>query len=121
VLVLEDAEKAVVARNNQQGNESLVSALLNIGDGIMGSILNLSMIVSFNTDKENVDEALLRKGRLLYEHSFDKLSKEDSQRLLNKLNKNYTATEAMSLADIYNVEVETNHKKEEARPIGFGR
>jgi hypothetical protein len=119
VLVLEDAEKALVSREQGMGNESVVSSLLNIGDGILGSMLNISMIVTFNTGRENIDKALLRKGRLMYEHKFDKLNRAESQRLLNKLNKNYTATEPMSIADIYNVEVDTNHTKEEHRAIGF--
>lgn len=120
VLVLEDAEKAIISREQGEGNDSIVSSLLNIGDGILGSMLNLSMIVTFNTSRERIDQALLRKGRLLYEHKFDKLSIEDSQSLLNKLNKNYKVTEPMSLADIYNIEVDTNHREEEKRAIGFG-
>jgi hypothetical protein len=121
VLVLEDAEKALVSREQGMGNESVVSSLLNIGDGILGSMLNISMVVTFNTGRENIDKALLRKGRLMYEHKFDKLGIEDAQRLINKLNKNHQVTEPMSLADIYNLEVDTNHKKEEQRAIGFGR
>lgn len=121
VLVLEDAEKAVIARDNREGNESLVSSLLNIGDGILGSMLNISMIVTFNTEKDNIDKALLRKGRLMYEHNFDVLSIADSQKLVDTLGKKYIVTAPMSLADIYNLEVDTNHREQERRSIGFGK
>lgn len=121
VIVLEDAEKAVVSREQQQGNESLVSTLLNLGDGILGSMLNISIIVTFNTDREKVDAALLRKGRLLYEYEFGALSIDDSQRLIDKLGKKHTATEAMTLAEIYNLEVDTNHAEKPERKIGFNQ
>jgi energy-coupling factor transporter ATP-binding protein EcfA2 len=121
VLILEDAEKAVVARDAGMGNESLASSLLNIGDGILGSMLNISMIVTFNTGKENIDKALLRKGRLMYEHNFDLLSESDSQKLLDTLGKGSKATGRMSLADIYNFEVETNHQEEKRQAIGFSK
>jgi hypothetical protein len=119
VLVLEDAEKAVVSRAGQSGNESLVSSLLNIGDGILGSMLNLSLIVTFNTSKESVDAALMRKGRLQYEHKFDPLNISDAQKLLKSLNKTHTVDNPMTLAEIYNLEHSTNHVEEEQTKIGF--
>ena len=119
ILVLEDAEKAVISREHQTGNESLVSTLLNIGDGILGSMLNLSLIVTFNTKKDKIDSALLRKGRLLYEYEFKPLSVSDAQRLIDKLGSKYKVTEPMTLADIYNISSDTGHMEEQARRIGF--
>lgn len=120
ILVLEDAEKAIVSRDENFGNESLVSSLLNIGDGILGNILNLTIILTFNTSRDKVDKALLRKGRLHYEHKFDKLSINDSQNLIEHLNKKYTVSEPMSLAEIYNIDKDNNHKDETInKKIGF--
>jgi hypothetical protein len=119
VLVLEDAEKAVLSREDNHGNESLVSSLLNIGDGILGSMLNLTIILTFNTARENVDKALLRKGRLHYEHAFEKLSIEDAQSLVDKQKKTFKVTEPMSLAEIYNIEVDNNHKEKHKETIGW--
>lgn len=119
ILVLEDAEKAIVSRDENFGNESLVSSLLNIGDGILGNILNLTIILTFNTSRDKVDKALLRKGRLHYEHKFDKLSITDSQNLIEHLNKKYTASEPMSLAEIYNIDKDNNHNDETIKKIGF--
>jgi len=121
VLVLEDAEKAVISREENHGNESLVSSLLNIGDGILGSMLNLSIILTFNTARENVDKALLRKGRLHYEHEFDKLTVSDAQTLVDKLKKNIKVTERMSLSEIYNIEAINNHKEKERPKVGFAQ
>lgn len=119
VLVLEDAEKAVVSRERGEGNESSVSTLLNIGDGILGSMLNLTVILTFNTDLENIDSSISRKGRLLYQHTFDKLNTKDSQSLIDKLGKKYKATESMSLADIYGIEESNNFKEKDEKKIGF--
>jgi hypothetical protein len=49
-----------------------------------------------------VDDALLRKGRLIAKHEFKALSKEDAQILLDHLKIAYVATKDMTLADIYN-------------------
>jgi hypothetical protein len=122
VLVLEDAEKAVISRELREGNESMVATLLNIGDGILGSMLNLSIILTFNTKKEDLDPALLRKGRLLYEHEFLNLGIEDSQTLINTFKKDFVVKRPMSLADIYNLSNDNNLKKEEKeRKIGFAQ
>jgi ATP-dependent 26S proteasome regulatory subunit len=68
--------------------------------------------------REKIDQALLRKGRLIAEHKFSKLSVEESNSLLKHLKKDHEVTEGMTLADIYNVDVElfktTNKSK-----IGF--
>ena len=120
VLVLEDAEKAVVSREENHGNESLVSSLLNIGDGILGNMLNLTIILTFNTARDNVDKALLRKGRLHYEHAFEKLPVVDAQTLIDKLGKAYKAVEPMSLAEIYNIDTDNNHKEQAKTRVGFG-
>ena len=120
VLVLEDAEKAVVSREHGEGNESLVSSLLNIGDGILGSMLNISIILTFNTSKERIDKALLRKGRLHYEYEFKELEIDDAQNLVSTFNKGYKVTKPMSLAEIYNIDHDNNHREVERGKIGFG-
>jgi hypothetical protein len=119
ILVLEDAEKAVVCRDNNNSNKDAVSTLLNVGDGILGSALNLSMIVTFNVHKNDVDEALLRKGRLLYEYKFDALSVGDSQKLIDSLGTKHVATEPMVLSDIYNLNDENNASVKDTPRIGF--
>lgn len=119
ILVLEDAEKAVVKREDSN-DPSIVSTILNLSDGILGNLLNTSIIVTFNAVRQSIDNALLRKGRLMVEHTFDKLPIPEAQRLVDHLNKSYTVTEPMNLADIYNLEDNTFHTEEVKSPIGFG-
>jgi SpoVK/Ycf46/Vps4 family AAA+-type ATPase len=120
VLIIEDAEKVIGDRQNS-GSSVGVSNLLNLSDGILGDILNIHVIATFNMDKEKIDSALLRKGRLIAEHKFGKLSLEDTQTLLKKLNKQTEAKEGMTLAEIYNIDNQQDKSKDERATIGFTR
>jgi SpoVK/Ycf46/Vps4 family AAA+-type ATPase len=120
VLIIEDAEKVIGDRNNS-GSSVGVSNLLNLSDGILGDILNIHVIATFNMDKEKIDSALLRKGRLIAEHKFGKLSLEDTQTLLKKLNKQTETTEGLTLAEIYNIDNQQDKSEEERQTIGFKR
>ena len=120
ILFIEDAERVITDRNNGGGNG--VSNILNITDGILSDILNIQIVATFNMDKAKIDEALLRKGRLIAEHKFEALPIEDSQALVNHLGYEYTVTKPMTLTEIYNLG-ETEYKSEDkGRPtIGFNR
>jgi energy-coupling factor transporter ATP-binding protein EcfA2 len=103
VLVIEDAEKALLAREPGDSS-SLVSAILNITDGIMGNVFSISVIATYNSPRAGIDKALLRKGRLKGEHKFDKLPVEQVQKILDDNKINFTAKETMSLAEIFNTQ-----------------
>lgn len=103
VLVIEDAENAIQARTGEYTSPA-VSNLLNMSDGILGAALKLKIIATFNSPKSSIDEALLRPGRLIAEHYFDKLGVDEANTLLGHLNKDHVATEDMTLAEIYNVD-----------------
>jgi hypothetical protein len=83
-----------------------VSNILNLTDGILGDCLSIQIVATFNMKREKIDQALLRKGRLIAEHKFSKLTIEESNSLLKHLEKDHEVTEGMTLADIYNIDVE---------------
>ena len=120
VLIIEDAEKVIGDRNNS-GSSVGVSNLLNLSDGILGDILNIHVIATFNMDKEKIDSALLRKGRLIAEHKFGKLNLEDTKTLLTKLGRKTEATEGLTLAEIYNIDNQQDKSEEDRPTIGFKR
>lgn len=62
VLVLEDADHCLVKR--ESGNINLIQGLLNLGDGILGSLLDIRIVATTNADELNLDKAITRKGRL---------------------------------------------------------
>lgn len=122
VMILEDAEKALTKRSLSD-QPSLVSTLLNMTDGILGDILKLNVIVTYNCDRQDIDEALLRKGRLKAEYSFQGLKEKESKKLIKKLDLDIKAEDNMTLADIYyaksDEELIGNIKTLEKPKIGF--
>lgn len=120
VLILEDSEKVVQSRDQDDHNVSTVSTLLNISDGILGSMLNIKIIATYNGDKDKVDKALLRPGRLAIDHTFGKLDAVTATKLVKSLGKDITFDKEMSLAEVYNIGDETGYKEKVTRKIGFG-
>lgn len=121
VLIIEDAEKALLARDPSDAS-SVVSTILNITDGIMANVFNIAVIATYNSPRHAIDKALLRKGRLKGEYRFNKLSIKAAQRIMNEVKPGFVVDEPMSLADIYNIDVaETETVKEmvEERRVGF--
>lgn len=100
ILVIEDAENIITDRDVK--GASPVSAILNLSDGILSDCLNMQIICSFNTDLKNVDNALLRKGRLIAKYEFGKLEIAKANALSEKLGFHSTFTEPQVLTDIYN-------------------
>jgi len=122
VMILEDAEKALTKRSLSD-QPSLVSTLLNMTDGILGDVLKLNVIVTYNCDRQDIDEALLRKGRLKAEYSFQGLKKHQAEKLIKTLDIDIKAEDNMTLADIYyaksDEELIGNIKSLEKPKIGF--
>ncbi len=118
IIIIEDAEEILTSRELTLSNRG-ISNLLNLTDGLMGDFLELKFVCTFNTAIDKIDKALLRKGRITTNYKFEKLSVEKSNKLLEKLNKDYTTDVEMTLAEIYNLEQKDNSEKKE-RKIGFG-
>lgn len=117
ILILEDCEDALRSREAVGGNRA-VNQLLNLSDGLLKS-LGIKFICTFNAPPEEIDEALLRKGRLFSKYEFKKLDAEKSSALLSKLyEKEITVTEPMSLADIYYYD-EASYEDVPRETIGF--
>ena len=130
VIILEDAEKAILKRVGDGMDSSAVSSLLNLSDGILSDILKTSVIVTYNCAKQDIDDALKRKGRLQAEYEFGCLPVDDAIKLGKHLKYpkkliEEKITEPMSISDIYNLEKEVEfyaqpRKKDPQRIIGFG-
>ncbi len=117
VLIIEDAEPALQKRDGTS-RTSAISNILNLTDGLLSDCLNISIVTTFNTDINTIDDALLRKGRLIKRYTFDKLAKDKSSKLLKKLGHNVDAIEPMSLSEIYNYGTD-NGTTNEQKKIGF--
>ena len=110
IFVIEDAENIIM--NREQTANSPVSALLNISDGLLSDCLNIQIICSFNTDVSKIDNALLRKGRLIAKYDFKELEVHKANELSKRLGFKSTFDTPMSLTAIYNQdEMEFNQLK----------
>lgn len=82
ILVIEDAENAIVSRDNSYGsNQQAVSNLLNLSDGILSDALSIQIICTFNCSINQVDQALMRKGRLISKYEFKALAQKKAEKL----------------------------------------
>lgn len=108
VFIIEDCEKLFTDRNN--GNKFL-SSMLNLTDGIVGEAFGIKFLCTFNCPKSKIDQAVLREGRLSLIYEFKKLTLDKTKGLMP------TATEGMTLAQIYHTEDNGNKKKD--KKIGF--
>lgn len=119
VIIVEDAENLIMDRRSNSG--SSVSNLLNISDGLMSDFLNVQLICTFNSELTLVDQALMRKGRLIARYEFGKLSVAKAQRLSDKLGLAQTITEPMTIAEITHPQEKTAKGTMPRRVIGFRR
>lgn len=113
IFILEDCEKALMNRENSFN--PVMSILLNLTDGVISDILNIKLICTFNTNINNIDPALIRKGRLSLKYEFKKLSKEKCRKIAN----DNSINEDMSLANVYNIKEENDFSKKNQKKIGF--
>jgi SpoVK/Ycf46/Vps4 family AAA+-type ATPase len=86
ILIIEDAENIIRDRthDNFLPNQA-VSNLLNLSDGLLGDAMHQQIICTFNCDIKGVDPALMRDGRLVIEHKFDKLNPHEARRICKQL------------------------------------
>jgi hypothetical protein len=118
VLIIEDAEPALQKRDGST-RTGAISNILNLTDGLLSDCLNISIVATFNTNTKNLDEALLREGRLINSYMFENLSIEKSCNLLKTLGNNVNVTKPMKLSEIYFYGKDNKNKLFKHKTIGF--
>jgi hypothetical protein len=118
VLIIEDAENIIMDRRTT--NNSSVSNLLNISDGLLADFLNVQVICTFNSPLTMVDSALMRKGRLIAKYEFGKLSTAKSQLLSKHLGHDRIIKQPMTVAEIAN-QNEMDFETKQVQVLGFRR
>ncbi len=101
VFIMEDCKNVLASRTEYNNT---ISTLLNLSDGLLGDSLNNKFICTFNTDISNVDEALLRKGRMKVCYEFKYLDKDKANRLAEKLDKKDRFDKDVPLCAVMNSE-----------------
>jgi hypothetical protein len=116
ILIIEDAEKVVVTRENAS-DDSVVSTILQLTDGLFSDFLNIKIICTFNTTIDRLDKALLRKGRMIAKYKFAALTPEKTAVLAQKLG-HENITGSLALADIFGLG-KPGFKAPAQKAIGF--
>lgn len=120
VFIMEDAEEMLVSRD--QAHNSGMSTLLNLTDGLMGQALGIQFIATFNTDRNRIDKALLRNGRLRMMYEFKPLAEEKCRSLLASLGHADARVEGdMTLADIFHYGENNGSASVQRASMGFRR
>lgn len=102
VFLVEDADSVLATRHAD--NVSSISSLLNMGDGIFSDVLDTRFVLTSNLKANEVDDAILRKGRLSGKAFVDKLPKERASEVMKRLLGDKAGdpfTTAKSLAEVY--------------------
>ena len=102
VLIIEDAEQILAARDG--GNSAAVSNLLNLTDGFLSKCFDLTVVCTFNCTLNNIDRALLRKGRLKGRYEFGRLKGEVLAEKSKELGLENILDTPMTLAELYNLQ-----------------
>lgn len=123
ILIIEDGENILKKRMDGEGTAPAISNLLNLSDGIMGDALNIQILCTFNADIAEIDEALLRPGRLIANHYFGVLTADRTKALVHHLYGVITEPkkDEMTVAEIYKMnELHSNSEpQKKGRRIGF--
>lgn len=117
IFILEDCEQILMTREENRFGGAIAN-ILNMSDGLMSDIFNIKFICTFNTDIENIDEALLRPGRCFVNYEFKPLEAEKTGKLLESLGYVIDKPRKMTLAEIYNYKEEQTENTK-PKKIGF--
>lgn len=109
VIIMEDCEYILKRRDTHEN--PLINSLLNITDGLVGDALNIRFLCTFNAALTDIDEALLRPGRLKVKYEFKALNKDKTKAICGD-------NKAETLAEIYNRD-KIDFDKKEQKKIGF--
>lgn len=119
VLVLEDCENYIAERVGGGNQSDVVATILNIADGILSDVLECQFICTFNADLMDIDHALLRRGRLIAEYQFGKLSIDKCHDYLKSIGNDKQVDKEMTLAELTHID-DTEFKSEKSRTqFGF--
>jgi hypothetical protein len=99
VVILEDADAALMTRDSD--NREQVTAILNLSDGMMADFLHLQIICTMNCSASDIDQALLRPGRLITHRVFQRFDVNQANALAASLGKTLRPAPDYSLAEVF--------------------
>lgn len=83
VLILEDADQCLAPRH--ETDPSSISTILNLGDGIFGSLFDMRIIATTNAKAKEIDSAIIRDMRLSKRITIDYMSYDLANKIYKRL------------------------------------
>lgn len=105
IFIVEDCEELLSSRSGSNRMNAGLVNILNISDGLLSDELCIKFICTFNAPLKDIDEALLRKGRLAARYEFKALTTEKVNLLIKEEGLDIPEQKhPMTLAEIFNYE-----------------
>lgn len=99
-FIIEDADEVLAPR--AADNMSGVSSILNLGDGILGKLLDVHIVATTNAKKTELDPAIMRPGRLSVSIEVGALERDEAEEVYKRLTgKEMKFKIPATLAEIY--------------------
>jgi len=105
VLILEDAD--ILVKERMKDSIDAISAALNMGDGILGDVCNIRLLITTNQPIVQIDDAMKRPGRLSSICHVGSLNREEIRLAWNHLSggkelpKELAERESATIAEIF--------------------
>lgn len=99
LIIIEDADIALVTRS--KGNFGAIAELLNLGDGLLGELLNVRVIATTNAERTDLDDAIVRPGRMCRHLHLGLLDHNNTNEIYTKLTGLEVNLPPMTLAEVY--------------------
>ena len=115
VLIIEDADDALVKR--ELGDRAKLSEILNIGDGLLGQMMDLRIIATTNAGRRDLDPAVTRPGRLCSHVHTPDLGHDHANSIRKRLldgGSEHPRGYGRTLADVYRAAREDGWKPDKA-------
>lgn len=119
VFLIEDADDCLGSRDST--NVNAVSALLNLGDGIIGAMMDIRLVCTTNLKDAELDSAVVRPGRLSRKVTVGKLLPEIATAAYERLTgEKQRIRESLTIAEVYSMAKDKGWKPaKKARAVGF--
>lgn len=99
VFIIEDADECLASRAGD--NMSAISVMLNMGDGLLGKILDVRIVCTTNAGHDDLDEAITRPGRLSTEIEVGQLDAKKAAEVYKRLTGEDRDIGRATLAEVY--------------------
>ena len=118
-MFVEDAEEALLQKKRPGSDSTAVSTILNITDGFLADVLQLTVFCTFNSRYDQIDHALTKKGRILVKYEFKELCASKVADIVGDCLNDSDIEKEMTIAEAFNYEA--SHNNMETVKIGFSK